>query len=249
VSYSSLEQENQSYLDGALDPIMKCWEEEMMLKLLTEDEREEETHFIEFDRQAWLRADLTTQAAYFNQTLAGSPSMTINEVRKLQNMPRLEDPQADKLLLPTNNFNSQPQSPADVEDDESDTAPELDKNAATINKSAIELVKHGAVRAFKRCAQQSAKEIKEKGLDSFLVSFRESMSNGIEFEFSILSELFEGFGVGSADMLVDKWRDMVLDSVSEFAIKHNENQAKKNEHQARILCALEQTMETYCYAL
>jgi len=71
TSYNSIEQENQAYLQGALDPIMKCIEEEMNIKLLSDEERESESHFIEFDRHSWLRADLTTQADYMNKALAG----------------------------------------------------------------------------------------------------------------------------------------------------------------------------------
>jgi HK97 family phage portal protein len=244
VSYSSLEQENQAYLDSALDPIMKCWEEELMLKLLSPAEQESESHFIEFDRMAWLRADSVTQAEIFNKALAGAPYMTINQARRMVNMPKLDDPKADEIPFPTNNFAPTPEAPKADEPPAPPAKPDISQSAIT--RPAIELLQKAAVRGFKRCCQQAAKELKEGGIQTFLVSFRGEMSESVESEFCSISRLFEGYGVGAASVLVDKWRDATLDSISEFTIALNENPAKKAETQTRICVNLENQMEAFC---
>jgi HK97 family phage portal protein len=44
TAYASLEQENQSYLDDAVDPWLVTWEEEGRDKLLTEEQKAKPTH-------------------------------------------------------------------------------------------------------------------------------------------------------------------------------------------------------------
>jgi len=57
TSYNSLEQEQQSYLDESLDGCLIPWEEEAGDKLLTEQQKNEDSHLIEFERGALLRVD------------------------------------------------------------------------------------------------------------------------------------------------------------------------------------------------
>lgn len=245
VSYNSLEQENQAYLDSPLDPIMVCWEQEMGMKLLSPAEQEDETRFIEFDRMSWLRADAATQAEIFTKALAGAPYMTINQARRMINMPKMDDPKADEIPFPTNNF--APTPAADTPEPEPVTPAKPDISQNSISLPAVELLQKAAVRGFKRSCQQAAKELKQDGLQSFLVSFREGMSGGVESEFAAIGRLFEGFGVGAAAVLVDKWRDATLDAISEFTIALNENPAKKAETQTRICVNLENQMEAFCH--
>jgi len=61
TAYNSLEQENQSYLDEALDGWFVTWESECFIKLLTEDQKRTDSHVVEFVREALLRADLTSR--------------------------------------------------------------------------------------------------------------------------------------------------------------------------------------------
>jgi len=56
-SYNSLEQENQAFLDDALDHWLVNWECECREKLLSDSERENDTHYVEFNRNALVRVD------------------------------------------------------------------------------------------------------------------------------------------------------------------------------------------------
>lgn len=51
VAYNSLEQENQSLLDEAFEPWFVLWEEELEYKLLTEQQKQFDTHEIKFERR------------------------------------------------------------------------------------------------------------------------------------------------------------------------------------------------------
>ena len=61
ASYNSLEQENAAYLEDTLDPWLCAWEGEAWDKLLTEQEKDEESVFVEHDRSALLRTDLLSR--------------------------------------------------------------------------------------------------------------------------------------------------------------------------------------------
>jgi hypothetical protein len=105
TSYNSLEQENQSYLNEALDPWLVQIEEELYGKLLTTTEQRAETHTFEFNRGALLRADLPARGEYYQKALGGAPWMTIDEVRAKENALPLAG--GSELLLPTNNFGAE----------------------------------------------------------------------------------------------------------------------------------------------
>ena len=100
TSFASLEQENQSFLDDAIDPWLVKWERELERKLLTEREKREDTHAVEFLRQALARADLTARANYYRTALGGRPWMTQNEVRGRENMNPVDG--GDVILEPLN---------------------------------------------------------------------------------------------------------------------------------------------------
>ncbi len=102
TAYNSLEQENQSYLDQALDPWLVTWELELRDKLLTEEQKLLDKYVVEFLREALLRADLKTQAMYYRMALGGAPWMTIDEVRAKTNLNELPGSIGKQLILPLN---------------------------------------------------------------------------------------------------------------------------------------------------
>lgn len=102
TAYASLEQENQAYLDGALDVWLVTWETECRIKLLAEDEKRGATHTVEFLREALVRANLNDRANYYRQATGGAPWMTVNEVRHAESMNELNSEIADELILPLN---------------------------------------------------------------------------------------------------------------------------------------------------
>jgi len=85
VSYNSLEQKNLAYMSNCLMRWMVKWEQECDEKLLTERQKERDTHFFKFNEKALLRADSNTQML----TITGyiqSRVMSPNEGRELMDM-------------------------------------------------------------------------------------------------------------------------------------------------------------------
>lgn len=82
LAYNSLEQENQAYLDDALEPWFINWEEECEKKLLTEKQRRKDSHRIQFNRRRLIHANLEARSKYWvdmvNNGLA-CPDMAADE--------------------------------------------------------------------------------------------------------------------------------------------------------------------------
>jgi HK97 family phage portal protein len=100
TAYASLEQENLSYLGESLDPWLVAWEEECWDKLLTDQEKEEDSHFVEFLREALIRMSSADQAMVYRTALAGQPWMKVNEVRSKLNLDPVEG--GDEIKEPLN---------------------------------------------------------------------------------------------------------------------------------------------------
>lgn len=157
TAFASLEQENQSYLDRTLDGWLVNWEEELREKLLTEREKEADSHFIEFLRQALVRADLKTRAEYYSKALAGLPWMTIDEVRSAETMNALGDGQGDKLIVPINM-----QRPAEQpKPDEPAPAPPAPSPVAEPDRAKRELLRDTVTRMVKRLTVHARKAAKQ----------------------------------------------------------------------------------------
>lgn len=92
---TGVEQITIGWLRFDIQPMLSGWEEELNRKLFRQAGR-----FVEFSTEALLRGDSKAQSDAFRAALGGPGSgdgwMTVNEVRKLKNLPRLEDPEADK---------------------------------------------------------------------------------------------------------------------------------------------------------
>lgn len=99
TSYSSLEQENQSFLDNGLDPWLCCWEAECWDKLLSEAEKAGEAVVIEFLRAAWVRANLSARGEFYVRMLQAGV-LCANEVRGLENLNPI--PGGDVFRVPLN---------------------------------------------------------------------------------------------------------------------------------------------------
>jgi HK97 family phage portal protein len=130
TSYNSLEQEAQAYLDG-LDPRLVAYENECWDKLLTEQEKRDDTHLVEFERKALLRADLAARAAYYSKALGGVPWTLVDEVRGIENLPPLPNGEGAVFRIPLNMGEAgeeepepepvaPPSIPPEPEDDEDD---------------------------------------------------------------------------------------------------------------------------------
>jgi HK97 family phage portal protein len=99
TAYASLEQENQSFLDEAIDPWLCAWETELFDKLLTERQKSEDSHEIEFERKALLRTDVSARGEFYQKSV-GAPFMTRNEARSRENLSPIDG--GDEILTPLN---------------------------------------------------------------------------------------------------------------------------------------------------
>jgi len=104
VNYNSLEQENQSYLDSGLGVWLSRIEYEANEKLFPD--RDKDTYFAEFLRDAKLRADTKTRYEVYSIARAAG-IMSANECREKENMNPREDDGGDSYDNPNITVNSQ----------------------------------------------------------------------------------------------------------------------------------------------
>lgn len=100
TSHSSLEAENQSYLDECLDTWLCEFETECNQKLLSQQQKTNDTHFVEFNRKALLRMSAKDRAEYYAK-LQQHGDMTVNDVLRAENMPTIGE-QGDRRYRPAN---------------------------------------------------------------------------------------------------------------------------------------------------
>lgn len=101
AAYNSLESENQSYHDDTLDRWLITHEEEYADKLLSEDEKANDTHTIEFARQELLRTNLSARGNYYSQAVMGG-WLSRDEVRGFENLNPIPGGKGSDFTLPVN---------------------------------------------------------------------------------------------------------------------------------------------------
>jgi HK97 family phage portal protein len=158
TSYASLEQENQAYLNEALDGWLVAFEDECWDKLLTEDEKRNDTHVVEFLRNALVRADLKTRFGAYHSALQDG-WMNRDEVRDRENMNPLPDGQGEEYLVPLNmapaggdgDDDGEPQPTDEDKDDEQPRA------VTPAQRALLADALVGMVRRIAKSAQRNAK--------------------------------------------------------------------------------------------
>lgn len=103
TAYNSLESENMSFLTDCLNTWLVKIEDELFLKLLTEEEKRSGQYFFEFKRDSWLAVQTATRYSVLSKAV-GAPWMTVNEARRIENMNPVEG--GDRLLSPLNMSNA-----------------------------------------------------------------------------------------------------------------------------------------------
>jgi HK97 family phage portal protein len=101
TSFASAEVANQMYLDTALDPWLVNWEQECAEKLLSEAEKDADSHLIEFNREAIVRINFKDKVEGINMAIIGG-WMTPDEGRDKLNMNPMEGGQGKSRFLPLN---------------------------------------------------------------------------------------------------------------------------------------------------
>jgi len=119
TAYASLEEENQSYLDEGLDPWLVTMEQEFERKLLSPRQQEQDTHVIEFLRQALVRANLKSRGEFYSMML-NSGIMSPDEIRGRENLNPQDGGVGDVYFRP---LNIQQVGPGAVEEPEPAPAP------------------------------------------------------------------------------------------------------------------------------
>lgn len=149
TAYASLEQENQDYLDSGLDYWLCVWEFECRAKLLSDQERADDSHFVEFLRVARLRGDSAARANYYRTALGGRPWMLPDEVRDSENMNTLGG-EAAQYLNPLNmgqgGQDNQGNKPPDGAGDHKPGKPPMD--------DAVAAARDGLADAVARCCRR-----------------------------------------------------------------------------------------------
>jgi len=101
VSYASLEQENRSYLDSCLSAWLHTIASECYLKLLTQQQQDENSHFIEHNTGALIQADIKTQYEVGRMGIEMGV-LSPDEFRAMQNQNPRDDGLGGKFLKPLN---------------------------------------------------------------------------------------------------------------------------------------------------
>jgi HK97 family phage portal protein len=101
VSYNSQEQSNQEYLDEGLDPWLHALEEECWEKLLTEEEKQDDSHEFCFDRKKLLRANLQARSAS-NVAYVNAGIINRDEAREDEGYDPIPDGQGKVFLVSAN---------------------------------------------------------------------------------------------------------------------------------------------------
>lgn len=154
-SYNSLESENQNFLDNSLDPWLVAWEMECWDKLLTEREKQEDSHVIEFLRQALIRANMTERANAYHLALQDG-WMSRDEIRERENMNAIPDGSGGTFLRPLN------MTPSTTEPEPGDNGADAERLAA-MRSAALRLwadttrrMMGRLIESAERCAKRDA---------------------------------------------------------------------------------------------
>ena len=97
ANYSSIEALSIDFVRFTLTPYIVSMEEEMNRKLFRENEQDE--HYVKIQVEGLLRGDSNARANFYKQMI-DMGVLSINEVRKLENLNRIED--GDTHYFPMN---------------------------------------------------------------------------------------------------------------------------------------------------
>jgi len=147
-----LEVEQRTFLRDLMDPITN-WESEVSRKLLSEQEREDRTHVIEFNKESIERPDLMTQVNALTVQV-NNGLLTLDEARNKMNMPPLPDSLGEKFRIPLNMGVIGESQAAPAQPDQ-DTSTELTEAASSV-------LQHELERAAERIAVDAKKRAKTR---------------------------------------------------------------------------------------
>lgn len=176
TSHNSLESEAQSYLDYTLQPWLKCWEAECEDKLLTEKQRQDDSHIIEFNREALIQMTFSDKVNGIKSQLEGS-IISRNEARALLNLSSLGE-EGDHFFQPANwiEAGSEPTTQAtQAEDPSALSEPETTDNVlrSMITSTVTSNLKIERDRVVKMASKETANQYDEL-IDEFYSTWTET---------------------------------------------------------------------------
>lgn len=188
TSHNSLEQEDQNYLNRALNPWLKEWERELSQKLLSSRERSQQTHFVEFNREALIQMSFQDKVQGIAKQLEVGV-LNVNESRRLLNLPDIgEDGErrfrpanwvfldAEMGAKPDQNDNNQDDPEDDPEDNPDDSGQQRNILRAMVTSSVtkqLKVEKDRIVRASKNADKFTTQY--EEFYDSFTENLTANM--------------------------------------------------------------------------
>lgn len=102
LAYEALEKLIEALFRFCIEHYWTKIEDQVRSKILSDEERREESHTAEFDRNAMAFMSAQDRAQMIRALGAGTPVDTPNGIRNWLGKPPLDDPEADKLQMPKN---------------------------------------------------------------------------------------------------------------------------------------------------
>lgn len=116
TTFNNAEHLGMSFVTYTLQPWIKQIEQELSMRLLTEKQKADGTHYVRFNMNSLLRGDAKTRAEFYLRMIQNGV-MSPNEVRRLENMNPREG--GDVYLTPLNHTTNPdaPDAPAEEQPD------------------------------------------------------------------------------------------------------------------------------------
>jgi HK97 family phage portal protein len=169
TSHNSLEQENRNFLNDGLGGWLCNWKHESEDKLLSEGEKENDTHLIEQIRDELERADRKTEAEADAIDL-NNGTKNLNEIRRKRNLSTVEE--GDRHRIPLNMGFIDDEQPAEQPPEDTPAPAPLqvmpaDDEAASASRETIRQLVGGIVAGNLRRVSRQASVAAGKGEDKF----------------------------------------------------------------------------------
>ena len=224
TSYSSLEQENRSYLDSCLSAWLYTIASECYLKLLTIEQQENDTHFIEHNTGALIAADIKTQYEVGRMGIEMGV-LSPDEFRAMQNQNPRNDGLGGKFLKPLNMSFADEQEPEPepepepvVDDEQPEEEPveeeapaedEADEAARAALDNALTAAIEKTLSTVKRWARQKKPAAFVNHVDNRLAEQKEPFLARIADSVAVFSALKGASSEKIAQKVACRWLEIV----------------------------------------
>ena len=117
ATFANIREQHKMLYQDTLGPWLVMFEEEIELQLLPDFESQTQNFYVEFNLREKLTGDLIERGGVIQQAV-GSPWMTVNEARALDNRPPIDG--GDELIRPLNVTQNGDQDPIPADDGQGD---------------------------------------------------------------------------------------------------------------------------------